>query len=217
MNTIVAKLAKNDCTAHARTTSVLLSNPLVQLCKELFDRLFGLAVLILVSPLLLLVAIAIKIDSRGPILFLQERGGKDGKIFTIYKFRTMTDTHNTPDTAPQKTRIGTFLRSSSIDELPQFLNVLLGDMSVIGPRPHATYHDEYYAPRVNNYSMRYRVKPGLTGLAQVHGRRGMINEDREMAERVAYDNQYIDNWSPLMELKILLSTLPVVIRSTNAH
>lgn len=194
------------------------------LFKEIFDRLVALVGLVLAMPVMLLAALAIRLETPGPVFFKQERGGLNGKSFVIYKFRTMTaeagmDTkagHATKHD-PRKTRVGTFLRQSSIDELPQLINVLKGDMSIVGPRPHMVYHDAVYRTQVKGYDRRFRAKPGLTGLAQVNGYRGMIREVSDMQNRVDCDNAYIDSWSALLDVKILFKMVWVVLRGINAH
>lgn len=192
--------------------------------KWLLDKSVALLALIPALLIMIPVAIAIKLESRGPILFKQKRTGLNGEIFTIYKFRTMKESackvRNAPHAVPgdqRQTRLGPLLRKTSIDELPQLLNVLLGNMSIIGPRPHMVYHDEMYRKEVQFYDDRFRVKPGITGWAQVSGHRGMITSAKEMQIRVDHDNSYIDNWSVWLDLYILFKTVVIVLRSTNAH
>ena len=181
--------------------------------KRLIDILgagFGLLILL---PFLALIALLIALESSGPVLFRQRRSGRDGAVFVIYKFRTMKVMEDGPDLR-QATRgddrvtgLGRFLRRSSIDELPQLMNVLKGEMSLVGPRPHAVAHDQYYQQTVPNYRDRFRIKPGITGLAQVSGFRGEIRDIQHMQARVARDLEYIDNWSLAMDARILLLTL----------
>jgi putative colanic acid biosynthesis UDP-glucose lipid carrier transferase len=180
--------------------------------KEVFDRVFAFFVLIGLSPLLLAIALAIKLTSRGPVLFTQARLGVDGKVFQVYKFRSMT-VHQEHGTVTQATRgdrrvtpIGAFLRRTSLDELPQFINVLRGEMSVVGPRPHALEHNEQYKDVVARYMMRHRVKPGITGWAQVNGYRGQTDTVIKMRDRVEFDLYYIQNWTFLMDLRIIAKT-----------
>ena len=177
---------------------------------DLFGAGFGLIFLL---PFLLLIGLLIKFGSPGPVLFRQRRTGYNGKIFKIYKFRTMTVLEDGDEVThatrcdQRTTAIGAFLRKSSLDELPQLINVLMGDMSLVGPRPHAVKHDNYYRTVVSGYDLRYIVKPGITGLAQVSGFRGEITSVQNMADRVALDLAYISTWSLLLDAKILAQTL----------
>ena len=159
------------------------------------------------------IAVAIRHDSPGPILYRQRRTGKDGSPFTILKFRTMRDANDPQDRVIQArrndrrvTRMGRILRRTSLDELPQILNVLRGEMSLVGPRPHAVSHDAYFAARIPGYVARYRVLPGVTGLAQISGLRGETETLEKMARRVAKDNDYIDNWSLWLDLRLIALT-----------
>jgi putative colanic acid biosynthesis UDP-glucose lipid carrier transferase len=181
--------------------------------KEIFDRSFALCVLLGLSPLLLVLALLVKCSSAGPVLFKQPRLGVDGKVFHVYKFRTMT-VHTESGTVTQAargdvrvTRIGVLLRGTSLDELPQFFNVLRGDMSVVGPRPHALAHNDLYKNQVERYMMRHRVKPGITGWAQVNGYRGQTETVNKMRVRVEHDIYYIQHWSFLMDLRIIARTM----------
>jgi putative colanic acid biosynthesis UDP-glucose lipid carrier transferase len=158
------------------------------------------------------------------VLFRQRRMGADGAVFTIYKFRSMVVHHEHANQVtqatrhdPRITRIGAFLRRTSLDELPQFLNVLRGEMSVVGPRPHATQHDEFYKNLVKHYMYRYRIKPGITGWAQVNGLRGETGRVENMADRVAFDLYYIRNRTFWFDLKIVLLTVLKGFRGANAH
>ncbi len=183
-----------------------------QTAKRVLDILFvGMALLPLL-PLLALVALAVRLDSPGPVLFCQMRAGFSGRRFRIYKFRTMTVLEDgavvkqaTRDDA-RITRVGRFLRSTSIDELPQLINVLLGEMSLVGPRPHALAHDDQYTRVIGNYAYRHHVKPGITGLAQVSGYRGETETIDKMERRIDCDIQYINNWSIWLDLKIIFLT-----------
>jgi len=182
--------------------------------KEIFDRLFALFVLLAISPVLVGIAVAVKTSSPGPVLFRQYRKGMNGDVFSIYKFRSMYQDADKPGAVVQArkgdariTRVGRFLRSTSLDELPQFLNVLKGEMSVVGPRPHAVEHDEYYKDLVQHYMFRYRIKPGITGWAQVNGFRGETAELEKMEGRVKLDLYYIQNWSFWMDMKIVILTV----------
>ncbi|HMM89209.1 undecaprenyl-phosphate glucose phosphotransferase [Bradyrhizobium sp.] len=179
--------------------------------------------LLLLSPLLAMVSLLIKLDSPGPVLFRQQRRGFNGHIFRICKFRTMTVLEDgfsavqAQATDRRVTRLGKWLRRTSIDELPQLLNVLAGSMSLVGPRPHAVVHDSQFDMVVGNYAFRRRVKPGLTGWAQVHGCRGPTPTAASIEKRVEYDLWYIDNWSIQLDLAILLQTPIEVLRARNAY
>jgi len=181
--------------------------------KRSFDVAYALVGLFFVAPLLAGVALAIKLDSGGPVLFRQKRNGFNGQEFTIYKFRTMHVLEDGPRIEqarrndPRVTRVGRVLRRSSIDELPQLFNVLQGHMSLIGPRPHALAHDNEYKQIIANYAFRHHVKPGLTGWAQVHGYRGETKTLESMNERVKYDIWYINNWSLKLDFLILFRTV----------
>ncbi|MCA3842600.1 undecaprenyl-phosphate glucose phosphotransferase, partial [Burkholderia sp.] len=170
--------------------------------KFAFDRLFAFGVLIPLLPLLSMLAIAVKLSSPGPVLFRQRRKGVDGREFDILKFRTMRVHRVQPGVVRQAsrndsriTRVGAFLRRTSLDELPQFFNVLFGQMSVVGPRPHAIEHDDFYRQLIDCYMYRYRVRPGITGWAQVNGYRGETRKVEAMAARVKFDLFYMQNWS----------------------
>jgi undecaprenyl-phosphate galactose phosphotransferase/putative colanic acid biosynthesis UDP-glucose lipid carrier transferase len=186
--------------------------------KRAFDVVIASSALIILWPTLILAAIAIKLDSAGPACFRQRRTGFDGLEFTIYKFRTMTTLEDGPHVVQAKpgdqriTRVGAFLRSSSIDELPQLYNVLRGDMSLVGPRPHAVSHDEQYQRLISGYSFRFHVRPGLTGWAQVNGLRGETARLADMEKRIAFDLWYINNWSFGLDLWILARTAIEVLR-----
>ncbi|KWI26326.1 undecaprenyl-phosphate glucose phosphotransferase [Burkholderia stagnalis] len=196
----------------------------VQIAKVIFDRLFAAFVLVALAPLMAAIAIAVKLSSPGPVLFRQRRMGADGAAFTIYKFRSMVVHHEATGQVtqatrrdPRVTRVGAFLRRTSLDELPQFLNVLRGEMSVVGPRPHATEHDELYKNLVKHYMYRYRIKPGITGWAQVNGLRGETGRLEHMADRVALDLYYIRNWTFWFDLKIVLLTILKGLKGANAY
>jgi putative colanic acid biosysnthesis UDP-glucose lipid carrier transferase len=191
--------------------------------KQLMDFVLGLALLVALSPFLLLIMLLIKLDSPGPVIFKQKRLGFNNRSFEIFKFRTMTHVEKTPDKTIQATandsritRIGRYLRKTSIDELPQLLNVLNGTMSLVGPRPHALDHNAEYATKIRGYFSRHRVKPGITGLAQVKGFRGITDTLSKMEGRVKYDLEYADSWSLLLDLKILILTIFTAFRGTNA-
>jgi Undecaprenyl-phosphate glucose phosphotransferase len=181
--------------------------------KRAFDLVFAAAGLLLATPLLVLVAALIKLDSPGPIFFLQRRYGFNQQPFRIIKFRTMRTLDDgavvrqaTADD-PRLTRVGRWLRRWNIDEIPQLFNVLTGDMSLVGPRPHALSHDREYEQRISCYARRHNVKPGITGWAQIHGYRGETDTDEKMRKRVEYDLFYIDNWSLWLDLKIMARTV----------
>ena len=189
-----------------------------QLCtgssaKRLLDMSLAGAVLFFLSPLLFMIALAIRLESHGPVLFRQKRGGLNGDAFVILKFRSMecdatesSVSHASRNDA-RVTRVGSFLRRSSLDELPQLINVLKGEMSLVGPRPHALVHDRFYRTQISDYDQRSLVRPGLTGLAQVSGNRGEIRNVADMAARVELDVAYIRSWSFSSDLSILARTL----------
>ena len=191
---------------------MLASNAANSRIKRVIDLGLAVLVLIFVLPLLVVVAIVIVADSRGSVLFVQRRTGLGGRAIRVLKFRTMSVKEDgevilhARKNDQRVTRVGAFLRRSSIDELPQLWNVLRGDMSLVGPRPHALAHDQYYAALVPDYVRRFRVRPGITGLAQVSGHRGPIHGADGMMARVAADNNYIENWSVWLDVKILVKT-----------
>jgi len=194
--------------------------------KTVEDRLFAAIFLIVLSPLLLLIAIAIKLDSKGPVFFKQRRYGFNNELIEVYKFRTLK--HEQADANAERlvtanddrvTRVGRFLRRSSFDEIPQFITVLKGDMSIVGPRPHAILAkagDELYGDVVDGYFARHRVKPGITGWAQVNGWRGETDTREKILRRTEHDLYYIDNWSPLLDLYIVMRTPLALLRGENA-
>ena len=184
--------------------------------KRLFDILFSLTIILGVFPIAVpLIALAIRLDSKGPIIFRQMRRGKKNKLFECYKFRTMHVGSNASEQASKDdsriTRVGRFLRKSNLDELPQFVNVLLGNMSVVGPRPHISKQDEY-AKTIHKYPFRCFITPGITGYAQVSGYRGETKEPSLMEKRVEYDLKYMENWSLLFDLKIIGQTVWLMFR-----
>lgn len=190
----------------------LLHDPVTKIFKRLFDIIFSLFVLIfLLSWLVPILAILIKLESRGPIFFKQGRPGIEEKEFFCFKFRSMKINKTTEQEAskndPRVTKIGRFIRKTSIDEMPQFLNVLLGDMSVVGPRPHLWSQNKAYGNKIKKYMVRHYVKPGITGLAQVRGFRGEIENDEDMINRIKYDVFYIENWSLILDIKIIAQTV----------
>jgi putative colanic acid biosynthesis UDP-glucose lipid carrier transferase len=194
-----------------------------RLLKRIFDIVLAAACLILCLPLMALVAIAIRLDSAGPVLFWQTRRGFNGKPFRIAKFRTMR-TMDDGAVVPQAslhdarvTRVGGLLRRASIDEIPQLLNVLRGEMSLVGPRPHAVAHDDHFIETVEDYAYRHHVKPGITGWAQIHGYRGETRTQEAIERRVEYDRWYIANWSIWLDIAIIVRTLGEVMRGRNAY
>ncbi|RFU48118.1 undecaprenyl-phosphate glucose phosphotransferase [Paraburkholderia sp. DHOC27] len=205
----------------------LVASPLSQtsqLQKEMFDRLFAALALISLAPLLLGIAIAVRLSSRGPAIFKQKRKGADGRVFTIYKFRTMRLHSEAAGSLQQATRhdrritrVGAFLRRTSLDELPQFFNVLRGDMSVVGPRPHALEHDDLYQKVVAGYIQRYRIKPGITGWAQINGFRGETDRIEKMERRVEHDLYYLGNWSFGLDMRIIAATIVKGLVHNNAY
>jgi len=192
--------------------------------KRLSDIVFAGVILLLIAPLLIAIAIGVKRSSPGPILFKQRRYGVDGRKIVVYKFRSMTVAED-GDVVRQATRndsritpFGAFLRRTSLDELPQFINVLQGRMSVVGPRPHAVAHNELYRKLIRGYMIRHKVKPGITGLAQVNGLRGETDTVEKMKARIDYDLAYLRSWSLLLDLQIILKTVVVVLgKDKNAY
>jgi undecaprenyl-phosphate galactose phosphotransferase/putative colanic acid biosynthesis UDP-glucose lipid carrier transferase len=191
--------------------------------KRAVDVMLAGAAVALLAPLLLIVSTAIKLTSRGPIIFKQDRRGFNGQKFRIYKFRTMTVMENGARIAQAQpndkrvTTLGSFLRATSIDELPQLFNVLRGEMSLVGPRPHAIAHDDEYSKLIGNYPYRQHVKPGITGWAQVNGFRGETGRIELMEQRVDLDLWYVSNWSVWLDLAILARTCVMVTHDTNAY
>jgi len=194
-----------------------------QLVKRISDIIIACVILVLISPLLLAIAIGVKLSSPGPVLFKQRRNGLDGHEIVVYKFRsmrTMEDgevvrqaTRNDPRVTP----FGAFLRRTSFDELPQFFNVLAGTMSIVGPRPHAVTHNEEYRQMIKAYMVRHKVKPGITGWAQVNGQRGETDTVEKMRTRVEYDLEYLRNWSLGLDLRIIVSTIRVLFFDRQAY
>ncbi len=194
------------------------------LVKEIEDEILTSVGLVLFLPLMAVIAVAIKLDSRGPVLFRQKRYGFNNELFEVYKFRTMYTGRPPEKGVPQAkrddsrvTRIGGFLRRTSLDELPQLFNVLQRTMSLVGPRPHAVEHNELYSALITGYFSRHRVKPGITGWAQVNGLRGETDTPDKMAARVKYDVHYIEHWSLLLDLKILAMTPYALIANKNVY
>lgn len=190
--------------------------------KRILDLMISVPVVLALLPLLAMIAFAIKLDSNGPVLFRQTRNGMGGRPFQILKFRTMKVMENGADVVqardgdPRVTRLGAVLRHYSLDELPQLLNVILGDMSLVGPRPHAQAHDTYYGERIAEYRHRFAVKPGMTGWAQIHGYRGPTPELADMAARIHHDAYYARRADLMLDLKILAATPFAIFYPTNA-
>ncbi len=186
--------------------------------KRLFDLVFSAAALVLISPILLIISLGVKMSSPGPIIFKQRRYGLDGKEIVVYKFRTMTvaeDGAVVVQATKQDQRItafGKLLRKTSLDELPQFMNVLQGHMSVVGPRPHAVAHNETYRKIIKGYMVRHKVRPGITGWAQVNGFRGETDTLDKMQSRIEYDIDYLRNWSAKLDFYIILKTIAMLLR-----
>jgi putative colanic acid biosynthesis UDP-glucose lipid carrier transferase len=191
--------------------------------KRLLDIAVSLLALVILAPLLALTSLAIVLDSRGPLLFAQRRTGLNGKTFPILKFRSMHVTEDGADVTQavrgdaRVTRVGRIIRKLSIDELPQLFNVLAGDMSLVGPRPHAVAHDDYYGAAISNYAVRFQVKPGITGWAQVNGARGATPTLAIMQQRIDLDEWYVRNGDFALDLLILAKTPLEVLRTRNAH
>ncbi|HNU62899.1 MAG TPA: undecaprenyl-phosphate glucose phosphotransferase [Thiobacillaceae bacterium] len=191
--------------------------------KRISDILIASLILLLIWPVLLVIALAVKLSSPGPIIFKQRRYGLDGHEILVYKFRSMHVSEDGGEIRqasrgdPRVTRVGAFLRRTSLDELPQFINVLQGRMSVVGPRPHAVAHNEQYRKLIKGYMLRHKVKPGITGWAQVNGLRGEIETLDKMRARIQYDIDYIRNWSLMFDLVIIVKTILVVWRDRNAY
>jgi putative colanic acid biosynthesis UDP-glucose lipid carrier transferase len=191
--------------------------------KRLTDISFSTLVLVLLLPLLVIIALMVKLSSPGPIIFKQRRYGLDGREIAVYKFRTMQVTEDGAEirqaskTDGRITRVGGMLRRSSMDELPQLVNVLQGRMSLVGPRPHAVAHNEEYRKLIKGYMVRHKVLPGITGLAQVNGCRGETSKLEEMEARVNYDLDYLRHWSPMLDIKIILLTVVKIFRDDKAY
>src|SRR5699024_2441123 len=193
--------------------SIPIDEPINKFIKRTFDIILALFVIVFVlSWLTPILAIFIKTSSKGPVFFRQLRNGLDYKEFYCYKFRSMkinpeADIHQVRKNDARVTWIGRFMRKTSIDELPQFFNVLMGNMSTVGPRPHMVSHTHMYADRVDKFMVRHFVKPGITGLAQVSGYRGEVENETDIINRVKYDIFYIENWSFFLDIKIILQTI----------
>ncbi len=215
-DTVLSKHLKYDYYGKTPILSlrqIPLDEPANQLAKRSFDIIFSLIVIIgLLSWLTPLIALIIKIESRGPVFFIQKRNGLDYKEFDCFKFRSMVlnEKAHLDQVSRNDARVtgfGKLLRKSSIDELPQFFNVLIGDMSVVGPRPHMVSHTHMYAQRIDKFMVRHLIKPGITGLAQVSGYRGEVESDKDIVGRVRNDIYYIENWSTWMDIRIIVQTV----------
>ena len=208
--------------------------PLVALCetpfsglngvlKRISDILFSAIILVLISPILLIIALAVKFTSPGPVLFAQKRYGLDGEEIVVYKFRSMTvcddgdEIKQATRNDSRVTKLGAVLRKYSLDELPQFINVLQGRMSTVGPRPHAVAHNEMYRGMIKGYMMRHKVKPGITGWAQVNGYRGETDTVEKMKNRIEYDLDYLRNWSLGLDAIIILKTITTVFKTEDTY
>jgi putative colanic acid biosynthesis UDP-glucose lipid carrier transferase len=193
------------------------------IAKRVTDIALSLMILLMLLPLLALVAVMVKLSSPGPIIFKQRRYGLDGREIAVYKFRTMRVTEDGPQirqaskTDSRVTRVGGMLRRTSLDELPQLINVLQGRMSLVGPRPHAVAHNEEYRKLIKGYMVRHKVLPGITGLAQVNGCRGETSELKDMEARVNYDLDYLRHWTPMLDFKIILLTVIKIFRDDKAY
>ena len=193
--------------------SIPIDEPINLFTKRSFDIFFSLLIIIgILSWLTPLIGLLIKLESKGPVFFKQKRNGLDYKEFYCYKFRSMKPNpeahlHQIRKGDPRVTRIGKFIRKTSIDELPQFINVLKGDMSVVGPRPHMVSHTHMYAEKIDKFMVRHFIKPGITGLAQVSGFRGEVEDDDFIKNRVKYDIYYLENWSIIMDIRIVIKTV----------
>ncbi|MEE2642384.1 MAG: undecaprenyl-phosphate glucose phosphotransferase [Planctomycetota bacterium] len=191
--------------------------------KRIADIVLAFIGLLFACLPMLLIALLIKLTSRGPVFFRQKRYGLDGREILVWKFRSMTVTEN-GEKVTQATRndsrvtvVGRFIRKTSLDELPQFFNVLMGSMSMVGPRPHATAHNEEYRGLIDGYMLRHKIKPGITGLAQVNGCRGETDTIEKMEKRVEYDHRYIREWSFWLDIQILFKTFSTLLGNKNAY
>lgn len=191
-----------------------MSEPANLLLKAIEDRVLAFVILLLISPIMLLLAIGVKLTSNGPVFYRQQRHGWNGEAFEMLKFRSMV-VHSEQDGQVTQAKVGdaritpfgAFLRRTSLDELPQFINVLKGDMSIVGPRPHAVAHNDYYSEQIDGYMLRHKMKPGITGWAQVNGWRGETDTLDKMQKRVEFDLWYIEHWSLWLDIKIIIMTI----------
>jgi putative colanic acid biosynthesis UDP-glucose lipid carrier transferase len=191
--------------------------------KRISDIVLALIIQILLTPIMLTIALAVKLTSPGPVIFRQRRYGLYGEQILVYKFRSMTVAEDGAKVVQatkgdqRLTKIGGFLRRTSLDELPQFINVLQGRMSIVGPRPHAVAHNEQYRKLIKGYMLRHKAKPGITGWAQVNGLRGETDTLEKMEARIQFDLDYLRNWSLLLDMWIIVRTVLVVLKRDNAH
>jgi len=194
-----------------------------RLIKRVSDIVLSILILLLIFPIMIAVAVGVRLSSPGPIIFRQKRNGLDGEEIIVYKFRSMRAMDNGPVVKqatkgdPRITPFGAFIRKTSLDELPQFINVLQGRMSIVGPRPHAVAHNEMYRQLIKAYMVRHKVKPGITGWAQVNGHRGETDTLDKMQARVEYDLEYLRNWSLGLDLVIILRTVKSVLADSKAY
>ena len=212
----------------------VLGMPVISVCETPFrgadgilkrasDIVLATLILLLIAPLLLIISLAVKLTSPGPVIFKQRRYGLDGEEILVYKFRSMTVTEDGPTIKQAEkgdsriTPLGAIMRRTSIDELPQFVNVLQGRMSIVGPRPHAVAHNELYRKLIKGYMVRHKVRPGITGWAQVNGYRGETLTLDKMQGRIDYDLDYLRNWSLRLDLHIILKTIRLVLKDEKAH
>jgi len=212
----------NLMSSHFETHSGAPAPVARSLCKRTLDIVLAALLLLLLAPLFVLVGMAIKVESPGAVFFRQQRSGLGGRPIIKIKIRSMRvhrDQHVAQATRSDTriTRVGAIIRALSVDELPQLFNVLRGDMSIVGPRPHALAHDQRWSLLVADYPRRFRARPGLTGLAQVRGNRGEVFSVEDIAARTRDDNAYIDSWSLVLDLKIALATVPLIFADPNAY
>jgi putative colanic acid biosynthesis UDP-glucose lipid carrier transferase len=193
--------------------TIPLDESLHKIIKRLFDIVFSILIIVgILSWLIPVLGVIIKLGSRGPVFFVQKRNGLNNREFKCFKFRSMevnelADIEQVSKNDTRITKVGKFIRKTSIDELPQFFNVLMGDMSVVGPRPHMVSHTNMYAERIDKFKVRHFIKPGITGLAQTKGFRGEVETDKDIINRVRYDIFYVKKWSILLDLKIIFNTV----------
>jgi putative colanic acid biosynthesis UDP-glucose lipid carrier transferase len=212
----------NDTGRAARLIAASYSAPIGGWAKRGFDICFAVSAIMVLAPVLIAIALAIRVDSRGPAIFRQERGGFGGRKFRIWKFRTMRVAEDGASVRQavrddaRITRLGRFLRRTSLDEFPQLVNVLIGDMSLVGPRPHAVAHDEEFGAVDARYPIRARARPGMTGLAQVLGCRGPTKTSEAIRQRTSCDVDYVEHWSFAHDIKILARTAVVLLNDPHA-